>query len=66
MNDDYQDSYIKRLKENIFLGMELGHMSYSDVLAMPVQRLDDFLDWKIKYDREKEKAKSNSLDQLKL
>lgn len=65
-SDDYQDSYVKGLKDNIFLAMELSSMSYSDVMAMPVHRLDDFLDWKIRYDQEKEKAKSNSLDQISL
>jgi hypothetical protein len=66
MSEEYQDGYNKRLKENVFLAMELGKMSYSEVLAMPVNRLEEFLDWKIRYDNEKEKAKANSLEQITL
>jgi hypothetical protein len=48
------------------MAMELGKMSYQDVLAMPVNRLEEYLTWKIKYDRDKEKAKSDSLDQIQM
>ena len=41
-------------------------MSYSEVMAMPVNRLDEFLDWKIRYDQEKEKAKAASLEHITL
>jgi len=46
--------------------MELGGLSYYQVLAMPVNRLDEYLNWKIKYDQEKEKAKANSLESIKI
>jgi len=29
---------------------------YSDVMNMPLKRLDDFLDWKVKLEEEREKA----------
>ena len=39
-------------------------MSYSDVNGMPVHRLEEYLDWKIKFDKDKEKAKADSLKDL--
>jgi len=46
--------------------MELGKMSYTDVMAMPVNRLEEYLNWKIKFDQEREKAKADSLEQIKV
>lgn len=46
--------------------MELGKMSYSDVMIMPVNRLEEYLSWKIKFDQEREKAKADSLEQIKV
>jgi len=44
--------------------MELSKTSYDAILQMPVKRLEDYLDWKIKHDQDREKAKSDSLSQL--
>jgi len=41
-------------------------MSYVDVLKMPVYRLDEYISWKIKFDQDREKAKSDSLDKMKM
>ena len=41
-------------------------MSYTDVMAMPVNRLEEYLNWKIKFDQEREKAKADSLEQIKV
>jgi hypothetical protein len=46
--------------------MELAGMSYQNVMAMPVNRLEEYLNWKIKYDQDKEKAKAASLEQITL
>jgi hypothetical protein len=46
--------------------MELSRMSYIDVLKMPVYVVDEYLTWKIKFDQDKEKAKSESIDKLKM
>ena len=46
--------------------MELSKMSYIDVLKMPVYRVEEYLTWKIKFDQEREKAKSEGLDKLKM
>ena len=64
MNSSFQDAYIKRHKENIFLTMELSGMGYIDIIKMPIYRLDEYLNWKIRYDEEKEKLKSEGLDRL--
>jgi hypothetical protein len=68
MSDEYQKSYNRRLKENIFLAIELsrGGLSYADVMVMPVHRLDEYLDWKIKFDKDREKAKADGLHSLKM
>jgi len=66
MSEEYQDSYNRRLKEDVFLAMELGKMGYSEVMAMPVNRLSEFLEWKLKYDHEREKAKASSLEHITL
>ena len=41
-------------------------MSYDQVMAMPVNRMAEYLNWKIKYDQDKEKAKANSLESITL
>ena len=41
-------------------------MSYEDVLHMPVHRVEEYLTWKIKYDQDREKAKSESFDKMKM
>jgi len=46
--------------------MELSKMSYIDVLKMPVYRVEEYLTWKIKFDQDKEKAKSEGLDKMKM
>lgn len=41
-------------------------MSYIDIIRMPVYRLEEYLIWKIKYDTDREKAKSDSLGKIKI
>jgi len=41
--------------------MELGKQSYTSIMNMPVDRLNKYLNWKIKYDTEINKIKSNNL-----
>lgn len=41
-------------------------MSYIDIIHMPVHRLEEYLTWKLKFDQDREKAKSDSLDKIKL
>jgi hypothetical protein len=66
MSEDFQRSFEKSFKENIFLTMELSKMSYDDVMAMPVKKMEEYLNWKIKFDQEREKAKADSLEKIKL
>ena len=46
--------------------MELGKQQYNSVIQMPVDRLKKYITWKINYDREVAKAKSNKLDDIKM
>jgi len=41
-------------------------MSWSEVMVMPVNRLEQYLTWKIKFDQDREKAKADSLEQIKV
>jgi len=65
-NEKYQEAYLKRARENIFLAMELGKLSYCDILQMPVNRLEEYLTWKIRNDQEREKNKADSLGKIKI
>ena len=46
--------------------MELGKQDYSTVMNMPVDRLRKYLSWKIKFDQEIAKAKSEKLGSIRL
>lgn len=46
--------------------MELSGSSYHDIMKMPVKRLEEFIQWKIKFDSDREKAKSESNNKLKI
>ena len=41
-------------------------MSYVDILKMPVMRVQEYLNWKLKFDHDREKAKFDSLDKMKV
>jgi hypothetical protein len=45
--------------------MQMSGMSYIHVLQMPVDDMCKYIDWKIKYDQDVEKAKQKALDELK-
>jgi len=63
-NNKYVNTYVKTLEENIFLTMELGKQQYPAIMSMPVQRLDNYLEWKIKFDEEMAKLKAEKLEQI--
>ena len=46
--------------------MELGKLSYTDILQMPVNRLEEYLTWKVRFDQEREKSKAESLGKIKI
>ncbi len=64
-NDDFAEQFSRKHREAVFLAMELGKLAYTDIMKMPVHRLDEYLEWKIKYDNERERAKADNLDSLK-
>ena len=41
-------------------------MSYTDILEMPVHRVDEYLTWKIRFDQDRERAKSDGLDRIRV
>ncbi len=41
-------------------------MSYVDILKMPIHELKDYINWKLKYESETEKARSESFDKMKV
>jgi len=45
--------------------MQMSGMSYLDVALMPVDSMAKYIDWKIKYDQDVEKAKQKALEELK-
>lgn len=45
--------------------MELSKNSYTQVLDMPVDELGKYLDWKIKFDKEREKAQNEAMSNMK-
>ena len=45
--------------------MEIGKLQYCDIQKMPVHRLEEYMEWKIKFDQEREKAKADSLENFK-
>lgn len=45
--------------------MNLSGMSYMDVMGMPVDSMHKYIDWKIKYDEEVDKARQKALDSYK-
>jgi len=45
--------------------MELGKLGYYDICKMPAHKLEQYLEWKIKYDQDRERAKADSLENIK-
>ena len=44
--------------------MELGKQQYLSIMEMPAKRLDNYLDWKLKFDEEMAKLKAEKLEQI--
>jgi hypothetical protein len=57
--------YRKTLAENIYACMEMSGMSYSEVAAMPVKKLFDYLKWKSDLEEEKRKMMKEEVKKLK-
>lgn len=45
--------------------MQLSGMSYIHISQMPVDDVNKYIDWKIKYDKEVQKAKQKAFDEMK-
>lgn len=57
--------YRKTLANNIYACMEMSGMSYSEVAAMPVKKLFDYLKWKSDLEEEKRKLMKEEVKKLK-
>ena len=44
--------------------MELAKIPYNDILEMPVNKVEKYLNWKMKFDEELAKAKADKLEQI--
>jgi hypothetical protein len=44
--------------------MELGKQQYTSIMQMPVKRLENYINWKIKFDEDVAKAKEEQLNDL--
>ena len=64
-NEKSIESYLKDTRDNIFLAMELSKMSYDDIIDMPVDELTQYINWKIKFDKDKNDAQLKSLEKMK-
>lgn len=51
---DKINSYLKDLKETVFSCMELSRQSYNEVMSMPIQKVYDYMRWKIKLEEDKQ------------
>lgn len=45
--------------------MQLSGMSYTDIQLMPVDSINKYIDWKIKYDTDIQKAKQKAYDEMR-
>lgn len=51
--------------ENKFLLMELSKMSYLDILKMPISECRKYVQWKVKYDKERQEAQKKAMENMK-
>jgi len=45
--------------------MQLSGMSYIDIQKMPVDKINRYIDWKLKWDADVQKAKQKAFDEMK-
>ncbi len=55
-NNEYKEGFRQGFEEHVFIAMELMHMPYSDVMAMPAGRLKKLIKWKNDLDKRKQEA----------
>lgn len=39
-------------------------MSYSDIIEMPVYELQQYIDWKIKFDKDRQQAENEAMEKM--
>jgi len=64
MSDDARESYVNKLKENIWTAIELSKMGYLHIMFMPLMDFNDYLKWKIKFDEQVAKLKEEQLEKV--
>ena len=63
-NSEYRDTFLETQNELIFAAMEAGNQQYESIVKMPVQKLNDYLKWKTKLNKEREAKLNESNDQI--
>ena len=64
-NEKLIETYLKESREVIYLCIELSKMSYTDILKMPVFELQDYIRWKVKFDKDRQEAQAKAVNRLK-
>jgi hypothetical protein len=52
LNEDKIKAWKRDFQSNVFYTMELSKQSYSEIMNLPVKRFHDYVDWKIKYNKD--------------
>lgn len=65
LSDDNITKYLEATREDVFLAMELSGNSFGDIIEMPVGELSKYLEWKIKFDKEKQKQQNEAMSNMK-
>ena len=45
--------------------MQLSGMSYTDIQLMPVDKINKYIDWKLKWDADVQKAKEKAFEEMR-
>ncbi len=56
-NETSVDRFRDQLEEAIYLAIEVGKISYKDIMMMPINRFKNYFKWKEKYDEEVSKRR---------
>jgi len=64
-NEQSIKEFIRIHDENVFFMMQLSGMSYIDIQKMPVDKINRYIDWKLKWDADVQKAKQKAFDEMK-
>ena len=64
-NESSIKEFLKVHNENVFFMMQLSGMSYTDIQMMPVDKINKYIDWKLKWDADVQKAKEKAFEEMR-